>query len=113
MVNARGDRTQTLVELLGLPDGEVRYAERFSATVLSPMHQRSFPFDSAVFTIAVESFRADARKLVFRVGQDLMGRSPDISTNEWRLKEMTGDGRAPLLPARGSGVLAFPGEAQR
>jgi len=89
LVNARGDRTQTLVELLGLPDGEVRYAERFSATVLSPMHQRSFPFDSAVFTIAVESFRADARKLVFRVGQDLMGRSPDISTNEWSLKEMT------------------------
>jgi hypothetical protein len=90
LVNARGDRTRTPLSLEGLPDGEVRYLERFAATVLSPMHQRSFPFDSAIFYIAVESFRSDARKLVFRGDPRLTGRPPDMTTNEWLLKDVTG-----------------------
>jgi hypothetical protein len=73
LVNARGDRTRTVLRLDGEPDGEVRYLERFSATVLSPMHQRSFPFDSAIFYIAVESFLADARQIVFVVDPHLTG----------------------------------------
>jgi hypothetical protein len=90
LVNARGDRTRTVLRLEGAPDGEVHYLERFSATVLSPMHQRSFPFDSAIFYIAIESFRADARQIVFVVDPHLTGRSPDMSTNEWALKGVTG-----------------------
>ena len=107
LVNARGDRTQTLLELRGDQDGQMRYAERFSATVLSPMHQRSFPFDSAVFTIAVESFRSDARQIVLRVGQELVGRSPDMSTNEWSLKGMSATVVSRPFPPEGKEFSRF------
>lgn len=71
------------VELVLLPDGEVRYSERFGATLNAELDLGRFPFDTQTFDLELQSFLWDQADCAFVVNREQTGFDPDFETPEW------------------------------
>ncbi len=66
MINAVAPRSRGEVSIMVSPDGTVRYAERFLASLSSKFELRRFPFDQQRLIVIIHPFLVDAPRMKFR-----------------------------------------------
>ncbi len=66
MINAVAPRSRGEVSIMVSPDGTVRYAERFLASLSSKFELRRFPFDQQRLIVIIHPFLVDGPRMKFR-----------------------------------------------
>jgi len=79
------------VSIRGLPDGGLRYAERFAATLSTKFYLRKFPFDSQNLDIVIAPFATGALRIDLKANKSLTellsGRFLELA--QWKLTDIT------------------------
>ena len=66
MINAAAPRSRGEIAIMVSPDGTVRYAERFLASLSSKFELRRFPFDQQRLIVIIHPFLVDGPRMKFR-----------------------------------------------
>jgi hypothetical protein len=81
LVNGRGNREIISSLLLISPDGDMRYEEKFKATIKQAFQLENFPFDSHQLVLTIGSFSYTDYEVIFTSYKD--AEVFEWQTNEW------------------------------
>jgi len=108
MINAAAPRSRSEIAIMVSPDGTVRYAERFSASLSSKFDLRRFPFDQQRLIVIIHPFLVDGPRMKFRQDETSTWTASEFKTYsslaQWHLTSMHSE----LLIAPTYGGLTMP-----
>ncbi len=92
MINAAAPRSRGEIAIMVSPDGTVRYAERFLASLSSKFELRRFPFDQQRLIVIIHPFLVDVPPMNFRLDEISTWSAGEFKTfsslAQWHLDSM-------------------------
>jgi hypothetical protein len=108
MINAAAPRSRDEIAIMVNPDGTVRYAERFIASLSSKFELRRFPFDQQRLIVIIHPFLVDGPRMKFRLDEASTWTASEFksfsSLAQWHLTSLHSE----LLVAPAYGGLTMP-----
>jgi neurotransmitter-gated ion-channel len=73
-----------------LPNGRVRYAERFAATLSTKFYLQKFPFDNQNFQIVISPFASGAVRIDLKADKEMtqLVSGPFLELEQWKLRSI-------------------------
>ena len=84
-LHQKGERVNLLSALSKMPDGGVRYQERFAISLENFINVRDFPFDHHTLMLKVMPFGMERHHTEFKEHKAWEGISLQVKLNEWRV----------------------------
>ena len=108
MINAAAPRSRDEIAIMVSPDGTVRYAERFIASLSSKFELRRFPFDQQRLIVIIHPFLVDGPRMKFRLDEASTWTASEFksfsSLAQWHLTSLHSE----LLVAPAYGGFTMP-----
>lgn len=108
MINAAAPRSRDEIAIMVSPDGTVRYAERFIASLSSKFELRRFPFDQQRLIVIIHPFLVDGPRMNFRLDETSTWTASEFksfsSLAQWHLTSLHSE----LLVAPAYGGFTMP-----